>query len=43
MFELCSKCNGRKTIGKACTYCGAGDTTKKAKKKPAKKKASRKD
>lgn len=42
MFELCPKCNGRKTIGKACSYCGAGGTTKKATKKPAAKKPRKK-
>ena len=43
MFELCPKCDGRRTIGEACTYCGAKGAAKKAAKKPAKKKASRKD
>ena len=50
MFEACPKCDRRKAVGEACTYCDAPGKTKKpaakksaAKKKPAKKKASRKD
>ena len=37
MFELCPKCNGRKTVEKACTYCGAADEGKRSKKKSTKK------
>ena len=42
MFEACPKCNGRKTVGEACTYCGTPDKKKKPTAKKVVKKKPRK-